>query len=551
MIPLPFLFQARFLRRFPSVIAAALLILMIASGPASAGGASSNIDLDSPIYRQIEKLNGFGILDSLVQGLRPISRTEAARLIAEGESNLPRLEGEGREMCEEILLDLRQKIGAVVETAGGRASPFEFEPVASARGRFVHLDGVPRNYDRDVFLAGGAKAFGFIGGDLRPLGGGVIHKSGSEGTPLLENNEGTVYRRGANGELIWTTEAGLFSLLRGVVEPQFLVERSNATFRLRKGYLKLGGGGLELEAGRDANWFGPGDRGALTLTDNARNFNIVKLSSPEPIDIGWIRQYLGFVKYSFILSRFEETGEGRTLRRPYFIGIKLAVKPASWVEIGGNFARQEGGPGFSGDPSVQDYVFGGGYTNHSNSISGLDLRFRLPWLRGTEIYGEFAGEDSAKFWPILESYIGGIFIPRLTPSGRDDFRFEYFWGHAALYSDGKFPSGYTYHGLSPGHPQGGAAQDFFCRYNHYFSSRNLLGIEYFHTDRGKIGRVFVDGVRQSVERRDGGRIRWSIPLTRLLDGEILYGWERIENLNLVGGASRSNQLLKLDIMYRY
>jgi hypothetical protein len=530
--------------------------------------ASNNIPLDSPIYLYLEKLTGFGLVTSDVKGIKPFSKAEAARLVLEAEKNLPGLGGESLPFANEILGRLNELIPRELSLyqEPAKAQWFDYNPLALARLRYVYVDGVPRDYNRAAFYPGGQSVFGFIGGKLRPdSDAGVIRKSGTEGTPLLDNNEGVIYRRGNNVEFRWAVEGFIASKVSVSLEPIILTTPKAGTdgqsnrLALQKGYVKLGGGGIELEAGRDANWFGPGYRGALTLTDNARNFDLLKLSSPEPLDVKWVKKYFGDFKYSFIFSRFDETGTGDSLRRPYFIGMKLSLKPKPWFEIGGNFVRQEGGPGFSGKTSIQDLIFGGGFTNTSNTIAGIDLRFRIPWLRNTEVFGEYVGEDSAKFWPFVESYVAGFYIPRLTASGKDDLRFEYFWGHQSLYSDFKFPEGYTYHDMSPGHSQGGGSEEFFLRYSHWFSVRNNLALEYYHTERGNVGRVPVDssgifdanGVLQAVERKNAARAIWSLPLYGDIDMNLMYGWERIHNFNLVGGVNRTNQVFKVDVSYRY
>jgi hypothetical protein len=51
------------------------------------------------------------------------------------------------------------------------------------------------------------------------------------------------------------------------------------------------------------------------------------------------------------------------------------------------------------------------------------------------------GEDTAAFWPIVESYVAGIFVPCLTADGRNDFRFEYYLGNAILSTNSTFPQG--------------------------------------------------------------------------------------------------------------
>jgi hypothetical protein len=526
-------------------------LAVAAAFPSSAWAlAANNIPLDSPVYSYLEKLAGFGLLDSDVRGLKPYSKAEAARLLLEAEGKLRERSGATPELADELLRRLRELLPreASLRENPEQAPRFDYDLVSAARARFVHLDGEPRSYDRKIFVPGGQSVFGFIGGKLRPESDAyVAHQSGTEGTPLLENNEGVVYRHGANGELRWSSEAFVSDWASLLVEPLLLAGDDGEWIRLQKGYLKLGGGGVELEVGRDANWFGPGYRGALTLTNNAQNFDQIKLSSPEPIDVEWVKRHLGQVKYALVLSRFDETGAGPTRREPYFIGLKLAVKPSSWFEIGGNFVRQEGGPGFKTRTTVRDEIFGGGDTNHNNTIAGIDLNFRIPWLRDTQLYGEYVGEDSAGFWPFVESYVAGFFVPRLTASGKDDLRFEFFYGNPMLYTDFKFPAGYVYHGMVAGHSQGGGTIEFFTRYSHWFAVRNNLALEYFRTDRGHEGRVG----NQQIEKKHAGRIFWTFPVYDVVDASAMYGVEVIDNFNLVGGAAQTNQLFKLDLSYRY
>jgi hypothetical protein len=541
--------------RFLLLIAISTLFFL---SPQLAGAfTSNNIPLDSPMYRYLEKLAGFGLIESDIVGLKPYSKAEAARLVLEAEENIAKNKENVPPLAQEMLRRLRELIPREIFLRREQVSPpfFHINPFAAARFRYVYLDGVPRNYNRQVFIGGGQSAFGFIGGKLRPEDdSGIFIQSGKEGTPLLENNEGIIYGQNHNFEMRWQIEAFVTDKVSFLVEPILLSvpeegsgDRENR-IDLQKGYVKLGGGGLELEVGRDANWFGPGYRGALSLSNNAENFDFIKLSSPEPLDIGWIKRHLGYLKYSFIFSRFDETGTGDDLRQPYFIGIKMSLKPRTWFEIGVNFVRQEGGPGFAGSTSLKDFIFGGGLTNKSNSIAGIDLRFRIPWLRDTEIYAEYVGEDSALFWPFVESYVAGFFIPRLTAGGRDDLRFEFFYGNPFLYTDFKFPAGYAYRGMNPGHSQGGGGVlEFFTRYTHWFSPRINIALEYFHTERGHGGKVGD----QHNEYKNACRGFLNLPVYGDFDLGLMYGWERIDNFNLVQGIHQINHLFKADLSYRY
>ncbi|HEY6007462.1 MAG TPA: capsule assembly Wzi family protein [Geobacteraceae bacterium] len=516
--------------------------------------SSTNIPLDSPVYFYLEKLASFGLISTDYKGIRPLSKAEATRLLLEAEQSLeshPELSGEGliAPLVEELHRFLTREIHLAQEPE--TAPNFAIKPLSSFRMRYVYLDGVPRSYERPVHDPGGDGVFG-IGSGLRPDNPypTLAQQHGTEGTPLFENNEGIRYRKGNNYEFRFSGEAYGGRNLSLLLEPAFLYsEEGTRTWGwLNKGYVKLGGGGLELEVGRDANWLGLGYRGNITLTNNARNFDLIKLSSPEPLEF----KYLWPLKYSLIFSRFDETATDGKVRQPYFFAAKLSFKPTDNVEFGINLGRQVGGTGVNN--SVGDVLrgfVGGTDSDNSNSLAGLELRLRFPFLRNAELYGEFSGEDAASFWPIVESYVAGFYIPRLTASGRDDLRFEYFLGNSILYTNGTFPEGYLYKGMPIGHSQGGASEEFFTRYSHWFSLRNRIALEYYHTERGNLGRVAVSGTAQSVERKNSWRGYWTLPIAQSLDAGFMYGWERIHNLNLVGGVHQTNQLLNVDVRYMY
>jgi hypothetical protein len=527
------------------ILSTAALFLALASGNALAALASNNIPLDSPVYGYLDKMAGLGLFDSDFRGIRPITRSEAARLLKEAKGN--HASAGGSVFAGELIAETGRHLERELFYADnpGQAVSSDFKPLTGAKLRYVYLDGEARDYERDVHDPGGEGVFG-IGSGLRPTNPAdfVVHQQGTEGTPLFENNEGTRYAAGNSMDVRFSTEANLGRHLSFLVEPQFVVTDGLLNGRVNKGYVKLGGGSLELEVGRDANWLGFGQRGALTLSNNAKNFDLIKLSSPEPIGVG----FLGMLKYALIFSRFDRVMTDDGERRPYFYAIKASLKPSPQVEIGINLGRQQGGPGVTN--TLSSYfkgLVGGTHEDNSNSLSGIELRWRIPALANTEIYGEFSGEDAAKFWPIVESYLAGIYVPRLTSSGRDDLRFEYFLGNRILYTHGQFTEGYLYKGMPIGHSQGGATQDFFLRYSHWFSARNNAGIDYLHTTRGNLGRL--EG--QALERKNAGRIFWNFPLADRLDMKMLVGTERVVNMNLQNGVNRNNTLASVELDYRF
>lgn len=544
--------------------------------------ASNNIPLDSPIYSYLEKLEGFGLISSDFHGIRPYTKAEAARLLKEAVRNLDDLGMAGSAgMADDIIARLKERLGRELSLADDpeKTPKFNLENPEYGRLRYVYLDGVPRSYFRPVWDPGDDGVFG-IGSGLRPASlpppKALVYQRGYEGTPLLENNEGTAYGKGSNIDLRFSLQGYSTQYLAFLVEPQFVFsanrwtntsaandavaitgsDNSTSVLRINKGYVKIGGGPVELEVGRDATWFGLGERGNVTLTNNAQNLDLIKISSPEPIGAG----FLGKLKYSVIFSQLDKsTVFSQSLQKsveqdPTLVVAKLSLKPFERMEIGINFAREFSGGSFGGA--------GGTVGDTANSLAGIELRFRLPWLRNAELYGEFSGEDVAGPWPIVESYVAGIYFPRITVSGHDDFRFEFFQGNQILYTNTSYPAGYNYHNMPLGHSQGGATIDFYGKYRHWFTLDNFVSLEYFHTERGNLGRVTVDpssgvykdgGIMQAVERKDAGRVSLNLAVPGL-DGAtttVMYGIERVRNYDLIHGIDQTNQLVMVELKYRY
>ncbi|ACD95230.1 capsule assembly Wzi family protein [Trichlorobacter lovleyi] len=517
--------------------------------------SSSNIPLDSPIYLYLEKLSGMGLIRSDSRGLKPFSRAEAARLTVEATETYRSSASHGdasAAVAKAMLKELKSQLARELALYNNdtRARLFDATPVLSARLRYVYLDGTPRSYERQANDPGNDGVFG-IGQGLRPRNPypSPVQHHGSEGTPLLENNEGTVYSRGHNAEFRVAGEAYISRYAVGLFEPQLLYgsERHRSVATLNRAYVKLGGGALELEVGRDSTWMGLGQRGAITLSNNARNLDMLKLSSPEPFTVSWL-SWLGDMKYMFLVSRLDHTVTNGKERQPYYYAVKLISKPSDNLEIGFNLGKQAGGTGLNN--SLQQYVngiLGGTSADNSNGMAGFELRYRAPWLRNTEFYAEFSGEDTASFWPIVESYLAGFYIPMLTSDGRNDLRFEYFRGNNILYTSSTMPQGYLYHDLPLGHAQGGATEDFFVRYSHWLGVKNNIALDYSYTTRGNFGGL----PGQAVEQKHAGRVSVTVPLFERIEAQLLYGVEGIRNVNLVLGQHRTNQLMKLELRYNY
>jgi hypothetical protein len=538
------------MRLFRVLILYAFFLSLLPMSASASMLASSNIPLDSSIYAYLDKLAGFGLIRTDIKGIRPFSKAEAARLLLEAEQRLAADPNSAPAFANDLVARIRQMIPrevALKENPGNRPQLFDYNPVSSVRARYVYLDGAPRDYLRLVNDPGNEGFWG-IGHGLRDVCASypcIATQRGSEGTPMSENNNGVVYHQGFNSELRWAAEGYISDIVVGLLEPSILYSKKDSlTIKLNRAYLKLGGDWMELQVGKDENWLGLGYRGNVTLTNNAENLELVKVSSPEPFRLKWLSWLLGDMKYTIIGSRLDRTVTDGQERRPWFYAMKVSVKPHENLELGAQMAHMAGGPGVNNSfGAIMRGLIGGYGEDNANGLAGHEIRYRIPWLRNTELYGEVSYEDSLS----VESYVAGVFIPRITESGKDDFRFEFFKGNRILYTHSIFPEGYMYKNLPIGHSQGGATEDYYFRYSHWFNVRNNLAFEFIHTNRGKEGRL----AGQAVEKKYSGRISWTLPVYGQLDAQILYGMERVNNMNLVGGVDRTNHLVKFELRYMY
>ena len=243
------------MKPFPPVKTALIFLVLFLLPAFDAQGetrtfASNNIPLDSPVYYYLDKLASYGMINSDFKGIRPITGAEAARLLAEAEKAREEESAKGngetdeelyddsgdigwaggstaerkliREMIHELRHYLAREIAMVEEPES--VPVFDVNPLSTFRARYVYVDGVPRSYERPVFDPGGDGVFG-IGSGLRArqvYPAGIVQQHGSEGTPLLDYNEGVVYRRGHNVDLRFSGDAYAGRYLSAFIEPMFL-----------------------------------------------------------------------------------------------------------------------------------------------------------------------------------------------------------------------------------------------------------------------------------------------------------------------------------------
>lgn len=487
---------------------------------------SSDIPLDSWIYPALEKLEGMGLVDSVLLGSRPFTRLEAARQVAEALSRVKHEQPPQvvRNLLRRLQVDLRQDLDELNNPAE-RSS--YFQPLRSLDVAYLYKNG----QDSDL-VSTQARQFA-----------------------LNYNNAGIEYSEHHNSRVTFETEARLGRHLLLYARPlaewqeNQYGESSDSSLSLLEGRLALGLGPLEFSAGRQSLWWGQSRHGALVLTNNAQPLDMLRLTNPTPVLLPWILRFLGPFRFDLFVSRLEED---RVVPEPYFGGLRVDFKPMPWLELGASRAVMFGG----GDRHIafDDFltIVGGenlsGEEDTSNSVASVDARVKIPKLWGAEIYAEIGGEDEADFLgsvPFFSqmAYIGGVYLPRIEPSGRVELRLEYLdtthqrKGQPVWYRHGLYRSGYIYEGRILGHHAGGDSVDYFGEVQAYLPGDFTLRASYDYQKRGESLPVQEKHHQPAVELEWFLSPHWEI--------RARYAFDRVENFAFREGEKMNFCLAQL------
>jgi capsule assembly protein Wzi len=521
-----------------------LLLCLAIAWPATVKAYSSvTVPVDDPVYRELDKLESFGLIRTMIHGQRPYVRSEIGRLIAEALANYPEFEkkieesGKGRDaknFVDGILGDLK------------RIYHNELVQRGALPGEPGRLDGALLEYVQSDIS--------YLNEPLRAIQpnnglGGVD----SIFQPLVQYREGRHYQKGFN----WSFETEHWGRLGKYVALQFqprfqmqvvqspLQSDNNVYIQRLNGHFTFGK--LDMELGRDSVDWGPSHTGGLALTTNARPLDFVKISSISPFLFPFFFKYLGPFEMSLMVANL---GPEQTFSDPWLLAYKISSKRNRYFEFGMSQLFLIGG---DGAPSVG---FGQGIldffnwsTSQQRDVKTLqfDLQGWIPPWRGMEIYAQILFSDltSNAHTLLLDntSYLGGVYLPRLTLTGNVDLRLEYR-RLAPRYSRSMvFTDGLTENQRLLGEPWGPDSQAVLADFHYQLNSKNLLGLgfQYFRRSQNfyqaqgsTVNRVLGLGTENHLIYL----ARWNYLFNPQLVGHVGVGLDQVLGDGFVSGADR-------------
>src|SRR5437016_10047162 len=345
----------------------------------------------------LERLVTAGLADRTLLNTKPLSRVEAARIVARAIARIRRDEPGGlnaRRDLEPVLDRLMEEFKVELASLGVQA------PGGSAPPGFVSFLPLDR---AQVFGAYASRQFSLV------------------------NSQGRTFKRGATGGLTFENRAQIGDFLSFYLQPELLENEDYGAARLATGYAKLTLYNVELLVGRDSLAWGPGYHNALLLSNNTAPLDQIRVGAAEPFLLPWIGKWVGPTKVLIFLAQLEERRDHAFTK---LSGMRLTFAPASFLELG--VSRTVLFDGLGPDLPLRKYpaaIFSPGFgyvrTNPerpTDSPTGFDADLRLRNVdryflpsRDFRLYGEFYWDDTCG--DCIKSGVGHWFASNLLPRG--------------------------------------------------------------------------------------------------------------------------------------
>ena len=434
------------------------------------------------VYDDLERLVSAGLADRTILNTKPMSRTEGARIVARAIATI-RADDKG-------VYNNRQDLESVLDRLTE-----EFRPELAALG--VKL---PAEATAPV-----SGVFSFTPVDRAQIRGGFVNRDFS-----LINSQGHRFQRGVNGGFTFESRAQIGDWVTFYLQPELHGNEEYGAARLTAGYVKLTAFNVELLAGRENLWWGPGLHGSLIMSNNAPPLDHVRIGAAEPFRLPLIGDWIGPTK---ILAFFAQLEESRDIPRANLAGLRGTFSPFSFLELGASYVNMFGGdqsPRLRGasdyvrvffDPQASDQKAATNERFRNNALFALDAdlrianvdRFFVP-AKDARLYVEFGWDDtccSTSFVPLREatSYLFGVHLLGLFDDEGLDWRLEFATSSALSFTHNQFTRGYWTRGEVISHFIGTDGSSLHTRVTKRFSPDVMVGVG---GNRAEIGNTFLN-----------------------------------------------------------
>jgi len=548
---------------------------------------SPSVPLDSWVYAAFDRLAALGYAPSGYANLRPWTRMECARLLAAASADLGIDSGSDSSALSATGGTIENVDKAIDNPKTNRRASTEairlyqalqlefsrdLDRFDGARTSAVGVDSI---YTRYLGIAGTPLADGYHFGQTlindfgRPYGSGTNLVSGASASgsagPFAFYIRGEYQHAAALPAYSQPVQQMIGSV--DVTPPQDPIHTTVLDqFRLLDAYVTWNLKTVQISAGRQSLWWGPGAGGPSNFSDNAEPMDMVRLTNPSPWILPGFLHWLGPLRWDSFVGLM---AGHHYPPLPAIDGQKLSFKPTPNLEFGfsrtivfrpvtlGMLWR-----GFSSFGDNKTTIPGSG-ADVGDRRGGFDFSYRLPGLRKwATLYNDgMTDDDTSPLGAPQRSLMNpGIYLPQIPRIPKLDFRAEMAWsdppalsdrGGRYVYYNGAYHDSYTNGGSLLGSWVGREGHGLQLWSTYWVSPRHPVQVGYrqAHVDRNFIpagGEIHDFFARASFQLRPQWEMatflqyeRWNFPVLSPLAGpntvasiELIYRPKWGQRLNL-------------------
>jgi hypothetical protein len=468
---------------------------------AAARMGSSYLPLDSWMYPAFDRLEAMGYLSTASSVIRPWTRIESARLLAEAHANFGEEDsGKNDSVAAPLLAALDGELAYETEMLNGGTNAAA--QVESVYARYTGISGTPL---RDSFHF----AQTLVDDNGRPYGQGSNAIAGI--SQRAEVGPFTLYLRGEYqyaGEIPAYNATAQQALAAYDQLPYGWNLISGTTSRLRtvEAYGAVNLSSWQLSFGQQNLWWGPDRTTSMILSNNAQAMPMLRLAKVIPSEGSGFLPWLGKAHWDFFIARqggvhyvaldptFTLYGNANQPLKPppYVWGLTASCKPTSNLAFG--FAHTAIFAGFGRPLNLQTFLHTFSLEGNNQPVdpgkrtSEFSVAYHVPHLRKwLVVYSEQFSYDVPNPSKYLQRFAmnPGIYIPQFPGLRNLDLRVEGVNTNlpglsekAYFYSNAHYPQGYTNYGQIFGSWVGRQGTGITASGNYWFSARNKLSASY-------------------------------------------------------------------------
>lgn len=510
--------------------------------PGTGYQASTYVPLDSWIYAALDRLAALGYLPTSTAIIRPWTRLECARLLAEAHDNLEEMD----DTTEPLFAALDLEFVHETRVIDGATRNTE-DQVESAYDRFTGIAGTPL---RDGYHFGQT----LVDDYGRPYGEGANSITGVAGR--AEAGPVSIYLRGeyqyASALPAYSPQAQqAIAAADGLPFGWNLINGTASRVRPIEAYASLNLRNWQLSFGQQALWWGPDRSTSLILSNNAAAMPMLRLDRVKPIKMPGILGLLGPVHLDAFLARqggIHYVGLGPTFTLygspnqaltppPYIWAVAATIKPTENFELG--LAHTTIFAGYGRPLTFGTFIHSLSTTGNAQAVdpgkrvTEINLSYHLPGLRKkVVVYAEGMAWDDPLQGKFVARYAWdpGVYLPQLPKLKKLDLRLEAAYTNLPkladqgyFYANAHYPQGYTNYGQILGSWVGRQGIGGQASSTYWFSARNKATVSYRevtadHSLLGGGNQNDVSGnftwlVRPQIEVSAMGQFEhWSFPI---------------------------------------